>query len=285
MLGSSNATIASVSPGGVARNVASNLGRLGLQVQLVTRVGKDSAGADLLEQTARHGVDVTLSEATDAAATGSYTAVLQPGGELLIGLSEMEACEGLSWPFLAERWDRIAASTLLFADANLPAETLAALLRAVRERGCRLALDAVSEAKVERLPQDLAGVEMLFCNVEEARVLTGNGGGGAGELAGALCQRGAELAFVSEGPEGLACRSGEGGLRLPAEQATVADVSGAGDALVAGVIFARLQGWDLESACRAGLRAARLTVESLGSGSRVLGPQVLPAAPGPKAAP
>lgn len=275
MLGSSNPAASSVSPGGVAHNVAANLARLGLRARLVTRVGRDAAGADLLEQAGRLGVDVTLSEATEAAATGSYTAVLQPGGELLLGVSDMEACDGIGRSFLAARWDRIAASTLVFADANLPAETLARLLLAGRERGCRLALDAVSVAKAARLPADLAGVEMLFCNVEEARVLTDGGEGGAGELAAALRERGVDLAFVSEGPEGLACAAENGGLRLPAEAAEVADVSGAGDALVAGVIFGRLQGWNLERTCRAGLRAARLTVESLGSGSRALAPESL----------
>lgn len=283
MLGSSNPAVSSVSPGGVAYNVAANLGRLGLRVSLVTRVGRDAAGAALLEEARLQGVDVTLCEATEAAATGSYTAVLQPGGELLLGVSDTEACEDLTWPFLAARWEEIAASTLVFADANLPAETLARLLRALRERSGRLALDAVSVAKAARLPSDLAGVEMLFCNLEEARVLTDGGEGGAGELAAALRDRGAALAFVSDGPKGLACASENGALRLPAEAAQVADVSGAGDALVAGVIYGRLRGWDLEAACRAGLRAARLTVESLGSGSRALGPDAL--LPGTEGAP
>ncbi|HXA51089.1 MAG TPA: PfkB family carbohydrate kinase, partial [Candidatus Acidoferrum sp.] len=75
--------------GGVARNVAENLARLGREVTMVSLVGDDESGRAVVSQLASLGVD-TSAIAVSPRPTASYTAILQPGGELVLGLADMD---------------------------------------------------------------------------------------------------------------------------------------------------------------------------------------------------
>ena len=78
-----SATSAARATGGVARNVAENLARLGVRTQLIAAVGRDAPGEWLLRETAASGVDLR-SVVRTGGPTGSYTAVLDDRGELLV---------------------------------------------------------------------------------------------------------------------------------------------------------------------------------------------------------
>ncbi|HLO94457.1 MAG TPA: PfkB family carbohydrate kinase, partial [Burkholderiaceae bacterium] len=94
-LASSNPASQTESAGGVARNIAENLARLGLPVQLLTAVGQDPAGQALLAEATALGIRTQGSLQLAEVPTGSYTAVLDEQGELIIGLAQMQACEAL----------------------------------------------------------------------------------------------------------------------------------------------------------------------------------------------
>ncbi len=65
--------------------------------------------------------------------------------------------------------DAFAATDLILSDANLPEETLAAIVdRAQLRCGKPLAAIAISPAKVVRLKPCLAGIDYLFLNEAEA---------------------------------------------------------------------------------------------------------------------
>ena len=91
--GTSNPGTVVRTPGGVGRNVAENLARLGSRVALVSTVGSDPDGDWLLEETAAAGVDVT--PVLRGGRTGRYVAVLDAGGELVAGVSDMAATDAL----------------------------------------------------------------------------------------------------------------------------------------------------------------------------------------------
>ena len=86
--GTSNPAESSQSCGGVARNIAENLGRLGCDVGLMTVVGDDPEGEWLLEYT-KAFADVTPSQSLAGTTTGTYTAVLDNEGEMSVALADM----------------------------------------------------------------------------------------------------------------------------------------------------------------------------------------------------
>jgi len=81
-------------PGGVGRNVAHNLGALGIPVSLLSIVGNDAQGAAALAATEEAGVDVSAVTKLEGS-TGIYLAVLDQSGELVTAASDMAASSGV----------------------------------------------------------------------------------------------------------------------------------------------------------------------------------------------
>ena len=81
-------------PGGVGRNIAENLARLGTRTHLVAAIGGDALGDQVLAATSAAGVHVEHVRRT-ARATGTYTAVLDADGELVVAVADMAATDEL----------------------------------------------------------------------------------------------------------------------------------------------------------------------------------------------
>jgi pseudouridine kinase len=243
--GSSNPAESSDHPGGVARNVADNLTRLGLPTQLLTVVGDDDWGRHLLA-----GIDPSLAKVLTGKTSDSYTAVLDAQGQLLIGLAAMPLVERLAPELLPQ-----ALPAFTMFDLNLRPDTIAALLS--RANGSRLLAVAVSEPKMARLPHSLKGLHALLLNEGELAHTEG--------LA-ALHQRGVQYIAVTRGARGVLLSSaGEATVELPAVDVKVVDVTGAGDAFAAGVCAALARGDDFTSACRYGLTLSARVLQSTSS--------------------
>jgi len=259
-MGSSNPGATVLAPGGVARNIAHNLALLGLGAALVSIVGRDAFGAQLLAATAAAGVD-TQGVLHAAGATGSYSAVLDARGQLVLGVAAMGILERLTPRRLGAERARLAGADLIVADSNLPIDTLDWLIGFAAARGLRLALEAVSVPKGGRLKRLLAAgrpLFALFCNRAEAAALTGRS-----ELRAAarrLHERGVRHVGIGLGRRGMLVSDGEERRVVPALPAPVRDVTGTGDAAVAGTLYGLLRGHDLATAARFGQAAAALTL-------------------------
>jgi sugar/nucleoside kinase (ribokinase family) len=255
--------------GGVARNVAENLARLGVTVALVTQVGDDLGGRALRDDCAARGIDVRHVMLSAVHPTSEYAAIIDPQSELVIGASATAAIDALTAGMLAAAFGEDAAWT--FADCNLPAPVLAALIERSRAEHRRLAVDAVSIAKAARLPRDLRGIAVLFVNDDEARAMLGGApGGSAADVAHGLRERGAGAVVLTRGARGAVVASAEGTVEIPAPRAVPVDVTGAGDALIAGTLFGLLNGEALPGAVRTGTLIALLTIESPATVSQTL---------------
>lgn len=258
--GSSNPVTVATSPGGVARNVAETLARLGARIRLVSRLGADVEGDRLLADLAALGVDLSAVGRAADAPTASYTALLDPAGQLVVGLADMAIYDGMDAAFFAPFLPRLLETPAWFVDANLPVDGLASLLDA-RSAGQFVAADAVSVAKAPRLRPHLGRIDLLFCNEAEAAALT-SPGLDAVAMAQCLCTAGAGAVIVTWGARGAVLATAEGTATIPAFPAAVRDVTGAGDALIAATILRRVQGAPLALALRCGLRLAALTAAS-----------------------
>lgn len=278
-LGASNPVSVTESCGGVARNIAANLAALSASVSLLTAVGDDKAGRWLLDRTASQGVDVGPSVVLNGEKTGSYTAILDEDGEMFIAYADMEIYERITPAMLQEKWPHIAASKLVVADANLPADSLAWLARRCGDESVTLFIDPISPEKTKKLPDGLDGIAAIFPNLAEARQLAGRTGeephapeGEAewAELASLILGRGAGHVLITLGKHGAYCAGPNGGRHLPALPVQVVEVTGAGDAFLAGVAYGVLRGESYEEACRSGLAAARIALETSSSSSEHL---------------
>jgi pseudouridine kinase len=271
--GSSNPCESHESPGGVVRNVAENLARLGLPVALIGAVGDDSGGQMLLAQAAQVGIATDAVLRLRRSASDSYTAVLGADGSLHLGLAAMPLVERLSpWALEASRALRAGAS-LVVADGNLPPDAWPLLLGEARASSIPLVVVAVSEAKMERLPHRLDGLFLLLLNAGELATVAPE----PAAAFAALHARGVAKVLVSQGDAGLLLSTaGEPPRHWPAPRVRVVDVTGAGDALAAGVCAGLLRDpGDCDRAARLGLDLAALTLQTVDSVHPDLNPSFL----------
>jgi pseudouridine kinase len=276
--GSSNPARLVISHGGVARNVAETLARLGARVDFVAALGEDAAGAEIRAALEGIGVGTAGCIATPGAPTAEYAAILDwPGRDLIVAAVAMGPAEAALAGAIGPILEAADEADFVFADANLPREAIATLLARRAGARWRLAFDAVSVAKARRLPARIEGIDLLFCNADEARAVTGLATGARGDLAAALRALGAGAAIVTGGREGVDAAFAGGTAHVPAIAAAPVDVTGAGDALIGATLWRLGLGEALATALRHGVLAAGLTVESAKSVRPDLSPDFLAA--------
>ncbi len=269
----SNPGVATHAVGGVGRNIAENLARLGTPTTLVAPVGRDVAGQSVLARTTQAGVDCTHLVRT-AHPTGTYTAVLDDAGDLHIAVADMRATDELTVAELGAVPSLLVGAGALVVDCNLAVGVIRWLLGAAAAEGVPVVLEPVSVAKATAARTALDGSVPLHTvtpNVDELAALVGRPVADTVEdvaaAARVLHDHGVERVWVRRGTRGSLLSVAVTGeprrlVRVSAPSVEVADVTGAGDAMTAGYVHALLSGGDAVEAARHGQVLAALTCAS-----------------------
>jgi pseudouridine kinase len=272
-LRTSNPGAAITTPGGVGRNIAENLARLGSPTHLVAPVGKDGFGEQIVAMTRAAGVSVDHMLTGDDP-TGTYLAVMDATGELLVAVSNMAVTDRLTVRQLGPSRDLITHADLLVVDGNIPTAPTAWLLDFAAAVGVPVVMDPVSVAKARHLAETLSPQRPLLAltpNHDELCSIVGepvpNTRTGIARAARRLHELGVRHVWVRRGTRGsilssLADDGRVGVTSLAAPPVRVADVTGAGDAMTAAFVHALLRGDAPGDAARFGQMAAALTVAS-----------------------
>lgn len=257
-------------PGGVARNVAENLARLGSQVILITAVGDDAAGAEILAQAAEVGIDTRLATIVPGGRTGFYLAMLNDLGLLHVALDDMGLTQALSSDIIRQAKPTLQEAHAIFMDGNVPGASAAEVIRIAKAAGVPVAADPTSVALASRWKPHLEDLWLITPNEAEAEALCPHPVPHADreqalDAARHLVSEGVEIALVTMAEFGVGYASPESSGHVPAVQTDVVDPTGAGDALSAAVIFSLLSGIPLDESVRLGASAASLTLRTPGS--------------------
>ncbi|WP_415630036.1 PfkB family carbohydrate kinase [Nocardioides dubius] len=266
--GTSNPGTTTFAAGGVGRNIAENLARLGTRTSLVAAVGADPLGDQVLAATSDAGVNVEYVQRSPHG-TGTYTAVLDADGELVIAVAAMRATAEIGPGDVDAARDLIATASLLVLDGNLTVDTLGYALDLAAAADVPVILEPVSAPKAEPLralldPQ--RPIHVMTPNRDELAALVGRDVATDAEVAAAveeLRERGVTHLWVRLGERGSWWCGPEGTTELAAVPATeVVDVTGAGDAMLAAFCHATLAGESNVDAAAFAHAAAALTVAS-----------------------
>ena len=262
--GTSNPANSKISCGGVARNIAESLGRLGLKSALLALIGDDSEGNWLLENTKEY-VDVSLTEIIQGKPTGTYTAVLDEQGEMAIALADMAIYDEINKDIMEGKW-KLAHPEMILLDTNFPSAVIQQIMNHCRDRKIPLCIAPVSASKIEKLPDNLDGVTWFIANHIEAEAISKlelKSEGDFFRAAEIILKKGVDKVVITRGNKGLIyfTKAGEAGALLPTD-VSVTDVTGAGDSLIAGILFGYLKGLNTEDACKIGLSCSVITIQS-----------------------
>lgn len=251
-------------PGGVARNVAENLARLGDDVRLVSVVGDDLYGSSLLEHTRRAGVDVSACQVLTGHATSTYLSLHGSDGDMALALNDMAILEQITPERLSAGAARVRHACALLVDCNLAEATLEWLFAQAASNP--VFAEPVSAFKCRRLLPWLGRVHTLKANRIEAQALTGLpvvDDAGVRAAANCLHELGVRQVVLSLGERGVYWSEhlGDNGWQA-ALAIEVVNASGAGDAMMAGLLHGYVQGATLAQAVVFGTGCAALTLTS-----------------------
>ena len=258
----SNPGTVKLSLGGVGRNIAHNLSLMGTDVRMLTAFGDDLYGQRVVASCAELGIDVGHACRVAGGTTSTYLYLTDENGEMALAVSDMEICKKITPAYLAANLPLLQNAQLVIADANIPAESLAFLAE-----NCTAPLfcDPVSTTKAEKLRPILHKIHTLKPNRLEAELLSGvriETKEDTRKAADKLLEMGVHRLFVSLGSEGVYAAMGDERLWLPNLPGKMVNTTGCGDAFMAAIGWAYLEGMDLKATALAGLAAGSIAMES-----------------------
>ena len=255
-----------ISVGGVGRNVAENLARLGERVVLLSAVGDDDAGRRLLQQARECGIDVSHVLIDANHRTAAYLAVLDQTGNLEVSVDDMSINRELITPsFVYRRRALFRDARMIVLDANLSPQALRTIFRLADSYDVPVCADPTTASLAPRLCPHLPALTLVTPNAAEAEALCEmqvTDRESALAVAQKLVSMGVQIAIVTLGATGLVYATSQESGHVPAVEVEIVDFTGAGDALTAAIVFGLLNDFPIDEAVRLGTSAAALTLQS-----------------------
>lgn len=254
-----------ISAGGVARNIAENLARLGQPTVLLSAVGDDHLGRHICDLTAAAGVDTSHVHFTSAVHSGAYVALLDQDGRPSVSIADMEIMATVTSMYIQQHRALFKSAAMVALDGNIPPRAIRSVFNVAEKAGVPVCVDPTSVDLAPRFVPYLKRIALMTANAAEAEVFCGEPVGRrrqAIRAARCLVAMGVQTAIITLGPDGLAYATASESGWVPALKVEVVDLTGAGQALTAGVIFGLLNDIPLSEAVRLGVSAAALTLQT-----------------------
>lgn len=259
-------------PGGVAMNIAMTLARFGLRPALLSAIGRDPEGDELIASAARLGLETGFLYRSDDLPTDRYMAIEGANG-LIAAIADAHSLEAAGDKILRPLADGRLGSPVaphrgvIALDGNLTVALLADIAASPLFAAADLRVAPASPGKAERLlPLMRHPGATLYVNLEEAGILCQGSFANSREAAQGLIARGAARVLVTDGArDSTDARAGAEPLTRPAREVQVARVTGAGDTFMAAHIVAEMRGSaPLEALSRAQEAAAAYVAGEIG---------------------
>ncbi len=249
--------------GGVARNIAENLARLDVPVELIAGVGMGLEGSMILNHCKDVGIGTNSVVHASTGRSSVYLALCDDEGDMAWAVSDMSAVAAVNPKELEARQSLLNGAAIIVADANLSIESLNTLNLLAPE--VPLYIDPVSTTKARKLNDFQGSIHTLKINRIEAEALSGHVGETPNDIqaiASLLLAQGTKRVIITLGAGSVYWKTAEDEAFYELEILDAVDTTGAGDAFFAGVVFADLHGFDRTKTLEYSSAVAGLTVQS-----------------------
>ena len=253
----------SINYGGVARNIAHNLCKLGMNVKLITAIGGDVLGEDMIKHCEEIGMDTSHVLRVPDDTSSMYLYVNNENGDMDVAIDHMTVCSKITPEYVASLADVFNGALAVVVDANIPEESFMKL-----KDICEVPIyvDPVSTALAARIKPGLDGIDTIKPNTLEAEYLTGMTIKTEADYRAAaqeILDMGVRRVFMSMGSEGMMAASSDNMYIVSEYPADVVCTTGAGDSATAAIVWASTviaDGDALVAAAKAANVVAAMTV-------------------------
>ncbi|KAM4037915.1 uncharacterized protein ACNLHF_016339 isoform 1-T5 [Anomaloglossus baeobatrachus] len=293
--------------GGVGRNLADCMSRLGIRPLFISAVGQD----DLSDSVFRYCAHMDMRGVAHLTGhnTATYCAVISGSGDLSLGLGDMEIHQQITEKHVSQFAERLRRARLLCIDGNVPVSTIRYVCEVARQSAVPVCYEPTDIDKASKPFTSNSWTALTYLSPNIKELLAINRTLGYVEDIDIPCKledivdtaislslpllENIHCVIVTLGAHGvLLCGHRRGrtvSLRakdkvsrddlcaahypaapIPPEQ--IVNVSGAGDSLMAGLLTGVLAEYDTDTCVRMGLLAARLSLRSRGPISQLISP-------------
>lgn len=235
--------------GGVGRNIAENLARLNIDVSLMTCLGDDFYGTKMFEHCQGLGINMSMTSVHGGSQTSMYMQMVDQEGNLERAVSDMFVMNQLTTQYIEAYENTLRHAKAIVAEGNLNEDVINLL---VASYGEKLFFDPVSIEKAKKLKK-----LDLYCmtpNEKEAKVW------GKGSVK-SLSDLGVKFPVVTKGDQGLSYYHKKT-IKQGTSPKTVETVTGAGDALMAGLVYGFMKDYKPAEIINYGLAMAESALAS-----------------------
>ena len=250
-----------VSLGGVGRNIAENLVKLGVNTKLISVVGTDPYGLKILEEAKVIGLDMEDSIVLKDEATSIYLSMLDESGDMVAAISYMDIYEKLTVDFIKQKKKVIENSKLCIIDTNIPREAMEYIL--MNNNNIDFFLDTVSTAKARKVKDLIGYFHTIKPNKIEAELLTGIAINNEDDLKIAseyFLQKGVKRVFISLGDNGVFYNDGHNINHIRPPRVKVVNATRAGDAFMAALAYGHFYELGIEEMAKMAIAASLIAI-------------------------
>lgn len=159
-----------ISVGGVGRNIAENIRKLGMQPEFITAISNDDYGEHIQTYSLKEGVRIDKSNVFKSEKTSFFVAILNKDNKLEYAISDTSILKQITPAYINQKREEIKSSKMIVIDLNIPKNTVEYILSHFRRK--TIIIDPVSVSKIEKIVPFLKEVQILPLSVEELSYLS-----------------------------------------------------------------------------------------------------------------
>ena len=160
-----------ISFGGVCRNIAENLARVGVNTQFISTLGDDENGKSILEHSKKFGYNMENSLFLEGESTPTYLAILNHQGEMESAVVDMESLNKMDEVFVDGKHEVFENAEYTIVDSDNPV-LLEYILKKYQGKS-KFILDPVSAKKARKIRHLIKYFHTIKPNRFETEALCG----------------------------------------------------------------------------------------------------------------
>ena len=252
-----------ISFGGVCRNIAENLARVGVNTQFISTLGDDENGKSILEHSRKLGYNMENSLFLEGESTPTYLAILNHQGEMESAVVDMESLNKMDERFVDEKHEVFENAEYTIVDSDNPV-LLEYILKKYQGKS-KFILDPVSAKKAKKIRHLIKYFHTIKPNRFETEALCGFKIETNDDLRKAgrfFIEQGVKNVFISLDADGIyyITSEGEEGTLACCEAIEVKNVTGAGDSFVAGIGYGYMNNLNIKDTLKYSVAMSIITI-------------------------
>ncbi len=250
--------------GGGGTNTAVTFAKQNFNVAYCGKVGKDSAGKNILDDLHHYGVDTRFVSSTDEKSSNHSIILDVPGIDRTIfvyrGASDLYSEEDVFWEDVRANW-------LYLAPFSISSESLFfRLIEHANSNGIKTMVNpSKAQLKSERINELVEKANILLLNMEEAAIVTGASYGEEEEIIRRAAGLAKDVVLVTQGVRGVILYSKGVFYRARPVFPDATDRTGAGDSFGSGFLSEYMRSGDVEKSIQLGIANSTACLQKRGA--------------------